>query len=433
MSQSCAIQSCKRASRTLCHCCNQNLCRDHFNEHDDLLNSQLNPLTDEINALKDRLAALDPNKIAGDSREKLNQWRIDCHKTIDRFYEEKCQELDQFVIEKLDKQREDIVDLTLRMANLIDKQETTKNDINNLTSAIRDLEQNIKQIEQIRVQVDTHPLMMDDRLIQIEKSKKQQFDLLSLPPPYQTIEYSHEFSYAVASNNRFLLLYSDSNLCLIDESLLIIKKKKWDHGIIGDMCWSFTLNCFILITLQDIFLIDESTISIKRVDTAPKEAWWACGCSDKSLYLSYKAHDSSVLEFSLLPSIQFVQCWKTTDALGQNHRVDSIVYKHETLALTINNISSHAKIIELRSSITFILLWSLQLNINYNDKPIHCCLLNQNEWLVTDSYKSRLFHITNDGKVKETRQHPSEPYCMNLFSSKILTISTKGCINFHKL
>ncbi|CAF4136973.1 unnamed protein product, partial [Adineta steineri] len=64
MSQPCAIKTCKRASRTLCHCCNQNLCRDHFVEHDDLLNSQLNPLTDEVNALSDRLTAINLNKIA---------------------------------------------------------------------------------------------------------------------------------------------------------------------------------------------------------------------------------------------------------------------------------------------------------------------------------------------------------------------------------
>ncbi len=63
MSQRCAIQDCKRASRTLCQCCNQNLCRDHFNEHDDLLNSQLNPLTDEMNVLSDRLRAINIDKI----------------------------------------------------------------------------------------------------------------------------------------------------------------------------------------------------------------------------------------------------------------------------------------------------------------------------------------------------------------------------------
>ncbi|CAF1564779.1 unnamed protein product, partial [Rotaria sordida] len=54
MSQPCAIDGCKRTSRALCHCCQQDLCIFHLNEHNDLLNSQLNPLVDEINTLGDR-------------------------------------------------------------------------------------------------------------------------------------------------------------------------------------------------------------------------------------------------------------------------------------------------------------------------------------------------------------------------------------------
>ncbi|CAF0954145.1 unnamed protein product [Adineta steineri] len=86
MSQPCAIKTYKRTSRTFCRCCcNQNICRDHFVEHDDLLNSHLNPLTDEINALSDRLAAISLDNITDDSCEKLNQWRINYHKIIDLF------------------------------------------------------------------------------------------------------------------------------------------------------------------------------------------------------------------------------------------------------------------------------------------------------------------------------------------------------------
>src|SRR5947207_1161481 len=122
MSQQCAIKDCKRASRTLCHCCNQNLCRDHFNQHDDLLNSHLIPLTDEINALADRLTTININKITNASHQKLNQWRIDSHKIIDQFYEEKCQELYQYVIGNIDKQRKSVVNLHFKMAELIEKQ-----------------------------------------------------------------------------------------------------------------------------------------------------------------------------------------------------------------------------------------------------------------------------------------------------------------------
>ena len=94
MSQQCALDSCKRAARTLCQCCDQYLCREHFIEHDDLLNSQMNPLVDEINVLHDRITAIDVDKLTAESRRKLDQWRIDCHNAIDLFYERKCQEID---------------------------------------------------------------------------------------------------------------------------------------------------------------------------------------------------------------------------------------------------------------------------------------------------------------------------------------------------
>ncbi|CAF0856304.1 unnamed protein product [Adineta steineri] len=169
MSQPCAIKTCKRTSRTLCHCCNQNLCRDHFVEHDDLLNSHLNPLTDEINALSDRLAAINLNNITDDSREKLNQWCINCHKIIDLAYEQKFQELDQYIISKLDKLRTDITDLRLIMSRVINQRETTKHDTYSLTSAIHDLKQNMNSIEQIQIQLNIYPLLVNDRLMQIGK------------------------------------------------------------------------------------------------------------------------------------------------------------------------------------------------------------------------------------------------------------------------
>ncbi|CAF0852046.1 unnamed protein product [Adineta steineri] len=219
MSQPCAIKTCKRASRTLCHCCNQNLCRDHFVQHDDLLNSQLNPLTNEVNALSDRLAVINPNNIIDDSHEKLNQWRIDCHKIIDHFYEQKCRELHQYIISKLDKLRTDITDLRLIMIRLINQQDTTKHDINSLTSAIHDLKQNMNSIEQIQIQLKIHPLLVDDRLIQIEKIEKQSFSLINLRPPYHTITTIGASDYSIASNDRYLLLHINPNLCLIDENL----------------------------------------------------------------------------------------------------------------------------------------------------------------------------------------------------------------------
>src|SRR5689334_12955101 len=97
MSQSCAILTCKRTSRALCQCCNQYLCRNHFIEHDDLLNFKLNPLVDQINELADRITGFNINQLRNYPLEKLNKWRDDCHRSIELYYKEKCQELNHFI------------------------------------------------------------------------------------------------------------------------------------------------------------------------------------------------------------------------------------------------------------------------------------------------------------------------------------------------
>ena len=61
MPQLCVTDGCKYTSRVLCHCCKENLCRNHYNEHD-YLNSKLNLLADEIDTFDRQLLAVDLKK-----------------------------------------------------------------------------------------------------------------------------------------------------------------------------------------------------------------------------------------------------------------------------------------------------------------------------------------------------------------------------------
>ncbi|CAF5147156.1 unnamed protein product, partial [Rotaria magnacalcarata] len=63
----------------LCHCCQQNLCLQHFSEYNKLPISHLNQFNNETNILDDRLKTLNIFKIIGNSRRKLEQWREDCY------------------------------------------------------------------------------------------------------------------------------------------------------------------------------------------------------------------------------------------------------------------------------------------------------------------------------------------------------------------
>lgn len=429
MSQSCAIVTCKRASRTLCQCCNQYLCRDHFIEHDDLLNLKLNPLVDQINQLADRLTGFSIDKILNNPLEKLDKWREDFHRIIDLYYQEKCEELHGFIDKILNQQRLDITEIRIQISDLIDKQETTQNHIKSLTSSIEILKQKMNQIEQMSIKVNRNPFMIDKDLINFVQSKAHQLDLSTLQSPSYIITRSDKSSTALANNDRYLLIHQNSNLCLINDELEIIKQNEWIYDSIIHMCWSSISNSFILITAFDVFLVSEDLISIKHVETIEGRFWQSCACSNTSLYLSTGAWDSSIREYSLTPSIKFVKHWKTTE----KQRIDNIVYNNKTLALTINDGFNQTKVFELRSIESFNRLWSCRIDIDYTETVIRCCLLTFNEWLVIDWKTSKLFHLTNHGQVKECFTYKSEPLYTNLFLSNVLVISTNKNINFHKL
>jgi chromosome segregation ATPase len=188
MSQPCAIVTCKRLSRALCHCCQQNLCITHLNEHNELLNSQLNPLTDEINVLGERLKTWNTKNVLRNCHQKLEQWRQDCHKKIDDFVEKKHQELDRLFAEKLNKQQEEITHIRSKLAALIREQEATHQDIDTLTSTIRRLEKQMNKLDETRFSVDTRPLLIDDTVVRVKEICAQKFNSAALSSVYKTIQ-----------------------------------------------------------------------------------------------------------------------------------------------------------------------------------------------------------------------------------------------------
>jgi polyhydroxyalkanoate synthesis regulator phasin len=403
-------------------------------EHDLTLNSQLNPLSDEINALGERLKSINLENSIGDSHQKLEKWRDDCHKTIDYFFEQKCRELDQCIAKKMEKQREEIGRMRQKMSELIEEQEATHKDIDSLTSTVRGLEREMNKIEKTSLQVEIKALLIDDSLIQIEDSDANRFDLLSLSPIYKTINYPRENWVPLACNNRYLLLHQEPNLCLVDRDLIIIKQNSWIYGTIYDMCWSSALNRFIVINGSDVFLVDEDNMSIENIQTLQKRKWLSCTTSETSLFLSTKVWGSSIMEFSLLPTIELVKQWQSPDTCTRDEVINGIVYNNGTLAMMIKNPSEKTIHIEMRSSATLDRLWSVRLNIAYSQNiRTRCCLLTHNEWLVVDRNTSRIFHISKDGKVKSSSAYNPPPFCATIFDQEMLAISTARGVNLHRL
>ncbi|CAF5148221.1 unnamed protein product, partial [Rotaria sp. Silwood1] len=333
MRQPCSIEKCMRKSRWLCDCCQQHLCLQHLNEHNAILISQLNPLTDKINALEDRLNTLNIQKTIDSGRQKLEQWRQDCYKKIDCLFEQKCQELHQFFNETVGKQREELNRINSKITGLINAQETTRQDIDLLRSTIHQLETNINNIERTRFIISTRPLVPEDTFVSITKTIEKELDLSTLSSAYATVHHPKGSCGPLSCNDRYLLVHQHPNLCLFDQEMDIAKETLWSYGRIWDMCWSSTLDRFIVLGKNDIFLINENTMSIDNAYTITERDLISCTCSDTILFVCTNQGASSILELTLFPSIELIREWKSPLTCTKDEFIDDIVYNNRNLAL----------------------------------------------------------------------------------------------------
>jgi hypothetical protein len=431
MSQLCTSTKCNRASRGLCDCCQQNLCLQHLSEHNASLLSQLNPLTDEINALGDRLKSLDIEKAVSSCRRKLEEWRNDCYQKIDHLFQQKNRELDQLVDQKVKKQYEEIVRIQSKVTDLIREQETTRQDIDSLRLSIHHLKQQMNKIENTCFDINTQPLMIDDSFIHVKEISG--LDLSTFPCVYKTINRPVGSSIVMSNNDRFLLMHRKPNLCLVDREMNIVKEVPWTHDNIYDMCWSSIINRFILVEGKGIFLVDDEIMTIGNVKTIEERKWWSCTCSENSLFLSTNGSASSIMKFTLLPTIELIKEWKSPQTCASDEIIQSIVYSDGTLGVTIKNKAEKSLRLELKSAETLDRIWSLGFDTVCNQKvAFRCSLLTNDEWLVIDYETKRLLHVTNDGKLKATIPYDGIPYFANIFANMLVVSTSKG-VNFHKL
>ncbi|CAF2607340.1 unnamed protein product [Rotaria sp. Silwood2] len=392
MPSTCTITKCKYTSYAICDCCQQNICHIHLKEHQNLLISQLNPFVNQINILANQINTIEIENIIGIARKTLEEWRLDCYKKIDKFVEEKCYQLTQYMNIKIDKQREYIDQIRLKLTKLISEQEVTQ-------------------------------------------SNPYQFDLSLLSPICKTINCSKKNWAALATNEKYLLIYQESYLCLIDREFTIIKKTLWSFGEIWDMFWSSALERFFVINEKNVFLIDEDKMSIESIQKITTKHKWCCGtCSDKSLFLATYRRGSSIVEFNLLPSIEFVKQWKPSDTCSKDEGIHDMIYNDEKLFLIIENQLEKTVRVELRSSKILDCLWSLQLDSADNQKvQIRCCIFNYDEWIAVYHDLSRLIHITKDGKLKASSTYTPAPHFASTFGLNLFVIATSNSINLHKI
>ncbi|CAF1343558.1 unnamed protein product [Adineta ricciae] len=399
MSQSCIIESCCSTLGILCHCCDKTFCPDHLDEHYESINEQLKPLAEEINTLNDQIMNKTKMKLIGNCLDKLNQWRNESYKTINNFYEKKCRELEEYYLKHTENHRKEINEIESELNKLIHEQNTTEDDIKLFQSTIDILQQQIKELHQISYHINIRSFELNQNCLSIEQIKSNEIDFTLLSSPFKTIDCSN-----------YIL---------------------WKNGYIHHVCWSSTLEKFILIiSNKEIFLTDGNFQSIEQINIDPEKKWRLCACSETSLYLLSSQCSTEIFEFDLLSSFQLIQRSKLSHLSQEHDYITDIIYNNETLALAIK--SRHKTHIELRSCKTFDRLWLIQLD----SKPFSyysMCLLNCNDWLVLDHKNSLLMHITSNGNIKSTVGYKEPPMAALLLHSNILAIKTENYLNFYKI
>lgn len=200
------------------------------------------------------------------------------------------------------------------------------------------------------------------------------------------------------------------------------------------MCWSSTLDRFILTTEKIIFTLDQNTMTLEQCSIhIDNEKEWSCGvCSDTSLFLSTGDMSACLYEYTLQPTIEFVKEWRLFSLYPKYEGILTFTYANGKLALIISNVHIFQRRLDLRSSTTLERLWSIQLNA-----VAHCCSINNDQWIIMELLKPRLLHISFDGKILQ--EYKVKTSSMDIiwnaiqFDIDTIVTFTMTNLNLHKL
>jgi hypothetical protein len=94
----------------------------------------------------------------------------------------------------------------------------------------------MNKIEEKCFRIKIRSLVIDNKLIQIQETNMPEFDLYTLFHVYRTLVRPTGGSTALTSNDQFLLVHQNPNLCLIDKEMKIVKQVLWTYDLILNMC-----------------------------------------------------------------------------------------------------------------------------------------------------------------------------------------------------
>ena len=290
-----------------------------------------------------------------------------------------------------------------------------------------------QQIELDQMGVNAIETPQENKAIADHKHRASPKHLFPLERPYQTIQVAEKTSLSMACSKKHILIEQRSNLCLLDRTLTVVKQIPWPYGHVN-ICWSSALDRFVLVTNKDIFTLDENTMILQEcsIPHHNKKDWSCAACSDTRLYLSTMDMSPSLYEYTLCPSLEFVKEWQLFVICPIYESILTFSYGNERLALVISNSQAFLNRLDLHSSITFEVLWSIPLGM-----LVRCCPINNDQWIMVNYLESQILHISFDGKILQDYKDKSSSRnpitnAVQWDNDTIITATMKD-INLHKL
>jgi hypothetical protein len=413
-SQSCSVHQCHSFPHSVCNHCDHHFCDDHSNEHENRCSQTLPYLTHTIDKLIVRISSVEPYCL-----EQLEQWRKEAYQSIDRYYYIKRQDLIETKQENLKKELDN---LRNKLDELVPEEDSVHDQLKQINHDIQLIEVKLIELEHLRLKL--RPLVIDENLVAIQQ-------LFPLPHAYHTLHLKAGNESAIGTNERHLLVERDGNyLCLINRNFTIAHEMPFIHEGIHSICWSSTINRFIIITFKEIFILDEKTMLLETCCISLKEDWWRGTCSDDTLFLSSAEWGSSIHEFDLRSEFQFVKTWHTPVTCGKDEVICDLKYNNGFLAIPIYNKHKEESRLELRSSTTLDCIWSIHIH-----GRSRCCSINGDQWMVMDHDHYRFFHISADGRLLNTDkyEHHNRLEDVTTWNENNIVVLTKKTINIHEI
>ncbi|CAF3677484.1 unnamed protein product [Adineta steineri] len=406
-SQPCSVDQCSNLPNSICCHCDQHFCHDHSNEHENRCNQTLRHLTETIDKLSNRITSVKPYFL-----NNLQQWRSESYHTIDRCYEKKYNDIiekKQIILNK------ELDDLRNQLITEI------KNEWNEINHDIQLIEVKLTELEHLRLTI--RPLIIEDNLVTLQQ-------LFPLPHASHTIHIKSGNESSIGSNEKYLLVEREGKyLCLIDRNFVIVNEILFNHNDIHSIFWSSSINRFIIITFKKIFTL-ENTMILEECPIPSNIDWWRGTCSNDTLYLSSAEWGSSIYEFDLRSTFQFVKTWHTPVTCERDEIICDLKYNNGFLAIPIFNKHKEQSRFDLRLSTTLDCIWTINIH-----GRCRCCSINGDQWLVMDHDDCRFFHISADGQLLKIDKYEYHQRLEDVttWNQNNIVVLTKKTINIHEL